>query len=289
MTIPLIQLTDIAYRYPLTSKNTVSGLNFKLNRGQVLGVVGVNGSGKTTLCHIIRGFIPSFFQGTLHGEVLINGQSVNQYDDTELSQLIGYIFQNPFTQISGVKETVREEIGYGLENLGKPSSEINRRVDEVISLLNLQPIEYKNPFALSGGQKQLVAIAAILAIDPDIFIFDEPTSQLDPAGTNKVFAIIAQLKEQNKTVIIVEHKLDLMMEYVDQLLVLNRDGTQAMFGQPRRILTHVDPDVEMALPTATQIFRQLQPKYQLANQETVPVTERDIVTTIQKLKRGGDA
>lgn len=285
----LIQLADISYRYPLTATSTVSGLNFKVDQGQVLGVIGVNGSGKTTLCNIIRGFIPSFYQGDLHGEVLIGGKPVNKYSDTELSKKIGYIFQNPFTQISGVKDTVREEIGYGLENLGRPSAEINQRVDEIIALLNLQAIETKNPFALSGGQKQLVAIAAILAIDPDIFIFDEPTSQLDPAGTNKVFDIIAQLKAKNKTVIIVEHKLDLMMNYIDQLLVLNHDGTQLAFGQPNEVLALSSLQEKVALPTATQIFRKLEAKHHLTSQKTVPVTEQDIVTTIQRFRQGGDS
>lgn len=285
----LIQLTDVSYRYPLTTVSTVSGLNFTVNQGQILGVIGVNGSGKTTLCNIIRGFIPSFYQGDLRGEVLISGKPVNKYSDTELSKKIGYIFQNPFTQISGVKDTVREEIGYGLENLGRPSAEINERVDEIIALLNLHAIEAKNPFALSGGQKQLVAIAAILAIDPDIFIFDEPTSQLDPAGTNKVFDIIAQLKAKNKTVIIVEHKLDLMMNYIDQLLVLDRAGTQLAFGQPNKVLALSELQDKVALPTATQVFHKMQNKYHLPNQKTVPVTEKDIVTTIQQFRQGGGA
>jgi len=280
----LISLNNISYRYPLTANQTLQDISFSVDEGTILGIVGVNGSGKTTLCNVIRSFIPNFYQGDLQGSVTIADKPLTSYSETELSQLVGYIFQNPFTQISGVKDTVREEIGYGLENLGQPADIINQRVDDAIDLLGLTAIQDKNPFALSGGQKQLVAIAAILAIDPKIFIFDEPTSQLDPAVTNQIFSIIDQLKQKNKTIIIVEHKLDLMMKYIDKLLILNTDGSLLSFGDPRKTLANITDTTAITLPTATQIYRQL-PTSASTSSTTVPVTQDDIVETLNPLIR----
>ncbi|GAX07340.1 energy-coupling factor transporter ATP-binding protein [Secundilactobacillus silagincola] len=280
----VIELKNINYRYPLTEKKTLMNINLNVEQGTILGIMGVNGSGKTTLCNVIRGFIPSFYQGNLDGEVLLDGKPIAQYDEAQLSMKIGYIFQNPFTQISGVKDTVKEEIGYGLENLGKPSDEILERVAKIINLLELEDIQNKNPFDLSGGQKQLVAIGSILALNPEIIIFDEPTSQLDPAGTNRIFKIIENLKKDSKTVIIVEHKIDLMMECIDQLLVLKSDGTQLALGKPEMVLKKLLNENEVALPTAARVYRELVQRQLVEKGESVPVTRADIVSVINKME-----
>ena len=130
------------------------------------------------------------------------------------------IFQNPFTQISGVKDTVFEEVAYGLENFGVPVEEIERRVIEVMKMTNIESLAEKNPFELSGGQMQRVALASVIVLEPDILIIDEPTSQLDPEGTESVFAIIKAMKDKQKTIILVEQKIDLIAEYADDVLVL---------------------------------------------------------------------
>lgn len=282
---PYITLDQVSYRYPLTTELALKNISLTVEKGEILGIIGVNGSGKTTLCNIIRSFIPNFYQGTLSGSVTVDGRALETYSETELSTLIGYIFQNPFTQISGVKDTVKEEIGYGLENLGQAAEVIQARVNEVITLLNLQKIEDKNPFDLSGGQKQLVAIAAILAIDPAIYIFDEPTSQLDPVGTRQVFEIIKQLKAKHKTVIIVEHKVDLMAQLIDRVVVLNQDGQQVAFDEPGRVFAQLDEQYTAGLPTATQIYKQLKVKYQLPETDTVPIKTEEIVAIINQLKK----
>ena len=128
-------------------------------------------------------------KGEIKGEVLVEGKNINEYGG-ELSQKIGFVFQNPFTQICGVKDTVFEEVAYGLENFGVPVEEIERRVIEVMKMTNIESLAEKNPFELSGGQMQRVALASVIVLEPDILIIDEPTSQLDPEGTESVFAII---------------------------------------------------------------------------------------------------
>ena len=138
-----------------------------------------------------------FYKGEVKGEVLVEGKNINEYGG-ELSQKIGFVFQNPFTQISGVKDTVFEEVAYGLENFGVPVEEIERRVIEVMKMTNIESLAEKNPFELSGGQMQRVALASVIVLEPDILIIDEPTSQLDPEGTESVFAIIKAMKDKQK-------------------------------------------------------------------------------------------
>lgn len=278
-----LEVSNVTYRYPLTTANAIENINFKLDKGQVLGIMGVNGSGKTTICNILRGFIPSFYQGTLQGSVKITGKSLKEYPDTELSQLMGYISQNPFTQISGVKDTVKEELGYALENMGTKSETIKVRVQQIIELLGLQQLANKNPFALSGGQKQMVAIGSILVTNPDILIFDEPTSQLDPAASQKIFELIGQLKKQGKTIVLVEHKIDMMMNYVDRLLLLTGNGQQLDYGEPRHIFTNRDVINVLGngLPTAVRIkLAQLRKKH-ADLPDVMPVTQEEIIKQLK--------
>ena len=134
------------------------------------------------------------------GEVLVKGKKVEDYEDGERwLRLSDISFQNPFTQISGVKETVYEELAYGMENIGIPREEMIKKVEELTAMFHLESLVDKNPFELSGGQKQRVALASMLALNPEIVILDEPTSQLDPQSTEEVFEVIRLLKEQGKT------------------------------------------------------------------------------------------
>ncbi len=138
-----------------------------------------------------------------------------------LSQDVGYVFQNPFNQNSGIKVTVYEEVAYGLENLGVSRSEIFDRVDAVIRLLNIEHLADKHPMKLSGGQCQRVALASVIVMEPEVLIIDEPTSQLDPKGTEDVFKIIDTMKKKGKTTILVEHKIDRIAEYADRVVLMD--------------------------------------------------------------------
>ncbi|MDR2111042.1 MAG: energy-coupling factor ABC transporter ATP-binding protein, partial [Spirochaetaceae bacterium] len=205
--VTAVELRNIYYSYPLASEHALKNVSCRFEEGRLYGVIGPNGSGKTTLCNLIRGLIPNFYQGELKGEVLINGQPMDQINYDELSLKVGFIFQNPFTQISGVKETVFEEIAMGLENLGVPRDEMIDRTMKIVREIGIEDIIKNNPNALSGGQKQRVAFASIIVMEPPIIAIDEPTSQLDPQGTDMIFDIIHQLKQRGKTIILVEHKV----------------------------------------------------------------------------------
>ncbi|MCK5388533.1 MAG: ABC transporter ATP-binding protein, partial [Candidatus Izimaplasma sp.] len=149
----------------------------------------------------------------------------------------------PFIQNSGIKETVYEEIAFGLENLGIPREEMIKTVDDTIKLLKIEDLREKHPAELSGGQRQRVAIASIIAMDPPILIIDEPTSQLDPKGTEEIFEIIKLLKEQKKTIILVEHKIDQVAEYASRIIMLEDkkilfDGTTNEILSKEEVMTY---------------------------------------------------
>ncbi|MDK2813239.1 MAG: energy-coupling factor transport system ATP-binding protein [Clostridiales bacterium] len=232
----VIELKNVTYSYPLTDTPALKDFSCTIEEGKFYGVIGANGAGKTTLCSLIRGFAPDFFKGELSGEVLVYGKPTSAYAPGELSLKIGYVFQNPFNQISGVKDTLFEEVAFGLENFGVPVDEIEQRVTRVMELTNITDLAEKNPFELSGGQQQRVALASIIVLEPDILVIDEPTSQLDPEGTESVFKIIKAMKEQKKTIILVEHKIDLIAEYADEVLVLH-EGELIRSGAKQQVLT----------------------------------------------------
>lgn len=230
------KLQNVNYKYPLTEEYALRDVSFAFEKGKFYGLIGENGGGKTTLCNLIRGLIPHFYSGELEGEVEVFGVDIKEHKAEELAVKIGYVFQNPFNQMSGVKSTVFEEIAMGLENLGLEKEEMIRKVEDVCRLLNIEELITKNPNELSGGQRQRVAFASIIVMDNDMLVIDEPTSQLDPHGTENVFEIIRTLKEAGKTIILVEHKIDLIAEYCDEILVMNQ-GRIVCSGKTQEILS----------------------------------------------------
>lgn len=233
-----IELKNVTYTYPLAKEPSIADISISLEKGKFYAVLGANGSGKTTLCNILRGFIPSFFQGEMQGEILFEGKDLQEYDTGELAFKIGYVFQNPFNQITGARDTVYGEIAYGLENFGVPVPEMKERVERVMELTNTAYLRDKNPFELSGGQQQRVALASVLVLEPDVFVIDEPTSQLDPRETERVFDIIQKMKEMGKTIILVEHKMELVAEYCDEVIVLS-GGHMIRSGEKHGVLSEI--------------------------------------------------
>jgi len=232
----MIEITELSYYYPGQDRAALQDVNLKIPSGQFCGVVGANGAGKSTLCYALTGFVPHFFRGIVYGHVKLDRRSIADKTLGELAAEVGLVFQNPFNQISGARFTVREEIAFGLENLGLARRLIERRVDETIELIGLEELAERSPFALSGGQQQRVAVASILAMQPKLLVLDEPTSQLDPQGTQDVFQILDKLAGRTgTTVILVEQKLELLSAFVDRVIVM-ADGRVVLDGKPEKIL-----------------------------------------------------
>jgi len=245
-----IELRNVTYKYPYTRDYALKDVSHTFEAGKFYGIIGENGGGKTTLCNLIRGLIPHFYKGKLKGDVIVDGIDIRDWDLNELSAQIGYVFQNPFTQISGIKPTVFEEVAMGLENLGVPKEEIIRKVTEVCKLLKIEDLIKNNPNELSGGQRQRVAFASIISMETEMLIIDEPTSQLDPEGTEDVFEIIKTLKESNRTLILVEHKIDMVAEYCDEVIVMN-EGSIVFSGPSHAVLS--DPAIMDCGATMSQV------------------------------------
>ena len=274
-----IQIKNLTYRYPTSEADVLKDVSFTVKKGELCAIVGANGSGKTTLCNAIRGFVPKFYKGEISGEVLVNGRDVKEDPDGKNALEIGFVFQNPFTQISGIASTVYEELAYGLENMGVEPEEIRQRIERIMELTKIQEFRDRDPYQLSGGQQQRVALAAILVMDQDVLVIDEPTSQLDPQSTDDVFEIIKLMKSMGNTIVLVEHKMEQIAEYADQIIVLD-GGQVVMEGTPKEVFS--DPDClkyHTRLPQSTRIALEL--KKEGVNLSEIPVTVEETVGMIR--------
>jgi energy-coupling factor transport system ATP-binding protein len=234
--IRMISLKNFSYTYPSAEQPALRDLSLEIPEGQFCGVVGPNGAGKSTLCFALSGFVPQFFRGKTGGSLRMASQDVLRTPLGELAGQVGLVFQNPFNQISGARFSVRDEIAFGLENLGLPREEIVRRVDGVLKDLDLIELAERSPFALSGGQQQRVAIASILAMQPRVLVLDEPTSQLDPKSTEEIFKILNIIAERKvATVVLVEHKLEWIATFAERVIVMDA-GQLVLDGAPKEVL-----------------------------------------------------
>ena len=276
-----LKLENVNYKYPLEEKNTLQNINIEIKKGEFWAVIGKNGSGKTTLCNILRRFVPDFYKGELTGKITLEGKELKDYSQKEIVQKIGFVFQNPFTQISGVKNTVFEEIAYGLENLGIERETIISEVEKILKLLEIEKLRDKNPYNLSGGQKQRVALASIIAMNPDILVIDEPTSQLDPKGTEDIFKIINLMANEGKTIILVEHKLELIAEYAENILVLD-EGEIILSGKAEEVLNNkILLEKEIGMTQYSMLAYELE-KAGKAKFEEIPITKEKIIELLKK-------
>ena len=266
------KLEDVSYKYPLEDREILKNINLDIKKGEFWAVIGKNGSGKTTLCNVLRRFVPDFYKGELKGRITLEGKELKDYSAKEIVQKVGFVFQNPFTQISGVKETVFEEIAFGLENLALDAEYIRKRVEETLKLLRIEELRDKNPYELSGGQGQKVALASIIAMDPEIMVIDEPTSQLDPKGTEEKFEIIDILKKEGKTIILVEHKLELIAEYAEKVMVLD-EGEMILSGNTEDVLKNkILIEKEIGIPQYAALAYRLMDEGKVKFEE-IPITK----------------
>lgn len=252
-----IVVESLKYKYPGTDALALDDISFEVDEGEVIGIVGKNGSGKTSLSLALTGLIPHFFGGAYGGRVLVDGLEVRHSSVTEISERVGYVFDNPFTQMTAAKYTVYEEVAFGLENLGLDREEIIRRVDWSLKLLDLEGVKDHHPFNLSGGQMQRVAIAGIIAMRPRILVFDEPTSQLDPEGTEEVFQVIQNLANEGMTILIVSHKLEKIARFCNKIILLHQ-GKLVDFDRPQKVFSRDDLiNYGIQPPIVTRVCRSL--------------------------------
>ncbi len=221
----MIEIKNVSFQYGQGSaKGQLSDVNLSIEKGEVVLLCGESGCGKTTLTRLINGLIPHYYEGELEGEVLVGGKNVVQSSLYDLAGMVGSVFQNPRTQFFTVDTT--SEIAFGCENLGMEPTEIMGRISHTTKELNIEKLLHRSLFALSGGEKQKIACASVSAMEPDIMVLDEPSSNLDIAAIGELKKVLAQWKKKGKTIVIAEHRLYYLMDIADRVLYLENGRIQ---------------------------------------------------------------
>ena len=217
----MIEIRELSFKYKGGANYSLKGINLNVKKGECILLCGRSGCGKSTLLKLMNGIIPEFYYGEISGSVMVNGMNIFTTPIYKLSKNVGSVFQNPKTQFYTTNTT--DEIAFGLENYGIEREVINKRIEEVEKELHLENLMNKNIFNLSGGEKQKIAIASIYALNPEIFILDEPSSSLDIKSMKELSLTIKKLKSLGKTIIIAEHRLWYLKDIADRAIYLE-DG-----------------------------------------------------------------
>ena len=255
---PILSVKNLKYVYSAGTPfehTALEDVSFSVNRGEFIGIIGHTGSGKSTLMQQLNGLLKP-----TSGSVMLDGQDI--WSDKKLTRQarfrVGLVFQYPEYQL--FEETVYRDIAFGPKNMGLPAGEVDRRVREAAGFVGITDAQLQaSPFDLSGGQKRRVAIAGVIAMEPEILILDEPTAGLDPSGRREILSnIAAYRKSKNATIMMVSHSMEDVARLTDRLLVLN-GSRLAMDGTPDEIFAHAEELVNMGLniPQVTQVFLHL--------------------------------
>ncbi|WP_456471871.1 ATP-binding cassette domain-containing protein [Methanocaldococcus sp.] len=251
----ILETKDLYFSYP-DGTEVLKGINFKAKKGEMIALLGPNGVGKTTLFLHFNGILRP-----TKGEVLLKGKPI-RYDKKSLLEVrrtVGIVFQNPDDQIFA--PTVKDDVAFGPLNLGLPKEEVEKRVKEALKAVGLEGVEDKPPHHLSGGQKKRVAIAGILAMNPEVMILDEPTAGLDPLGASKIMKLLYNLNKKGITIIISTHDVDLVPVYADRVYIMY-DGKILKEGKTKDVFKDVETlrKANLRLPRVSHLLEILNKK-----------------------------
>ena len=234
----MINIQDLTFTYKDEPAPALSGISLTVTDGAFLGIIGPAGAGKTTLIRAVSGVIPHHYTGDYYGSVRVNGLDTVDTPLTDLSRLVGMVFQDVDSQI--ISSVVEDELLYGLENFGVPREEIPSRLEFALDRVGIADLRDRTIASLSGGQRQKVAIASVIALRPRVLVLDEPTGELDPRSSRQIFSLLKALnREYGITVVVVEQKIMLLCEFADMLAVLDQ-GKIVRQGKTREVLARSD-------------------------------------------------
>ena len=280
-----LELQNVSWKYeeaPNAEEYQLKNINLKIKKGEYVGIIGANNSGKSTLCNLCNGLIPKSINGEFSGTVLVEGKDIANMTVPQVAEWVGYVLSDPEAQLSQI--TVYDELTFGPSNMNIEKSQILKKADEIVELLSLQEFVDRNPFSLSGGQMQRVAIASVLTMEPKVLVLDEPTSNLDPIGTKEIFKTVDALnKKLGRTVVMVEHEIETMARYVDRFVVLDK-GQIILEGTPKEVFRHRDvfEQIGIFIPNVTEIAYLADTKYNCWHEDDYPVSIREMYGIIDK-------
>jgi len=247
----MIQITDLSFEY-LSDEKILRNINLEIDKG-FFSLVGVSGCGKSTLCLALNGLIPHEIGGKISGKVEVSGLDTQKHPIKELAIHVGMVFQNPESQLFAL--SAEDEIAFGPSNLALPYSKVKKRVDKVLKQLDIEYLRNKSPEEMSSGEKQKVAIASALAMEPEILVLDEPTANLDPASTEDIFKLLKRLS-RDMLVFVAEHDIAKVLKYSDMIAVMDK-GSIVLTGTPEKILNESMIDKYMYLPKICRISKKM--------------------------------
>jgi len=247
-----LEVNNLSCRYHTRDEPTLEGISFQADRGEIILIAGTSGSGKTTLLRCINGLIPRSYQAELSGEILLNGQDFSGRPLNRISQIVGTVLQDPERQILGA--FVENEVAFGLENQAVPREKMQELIRETLSRLNIDHLREKETFSLSGGEKQKVALAGVLVMEPSILALDEPLASLDPASAREALGMIRKLADSGKTILIIEHRVEDVLSLNPDRVLLLEEGRITYQGKPEGLLQQADYH-KVKLPAPVVISR----------------------------------
>ena len=231
----MIRIDNLTFRYSDTDRPALRDINLEIQDGEFVLITGPSGGGKSSFCRCLNGLIPHFYGGEITGKVEVDGLDTMKHSTKEMATEVGMVFQDPENQL--VAMDVEREVAFGLENLAFPFELMAKRMEEALDTVGIASLRHRTVNELSGGEKQRVAIASVLALYPNILVLDEPTSELDPKGAEEVLNVVERLNDElGVTVILVEHRLDRVTQHVDRMLVLD-NGMIVSDGTPQSVLS----------------------------------------------------
>ncbi len=252
-----ITFENFSFQYADSPAPALRDLNLSIEPGDFLGIIGSSGAGKSTLTYAINGVIPHYYRGDFYGAVHVCGMDTVDTRPETLSRHVGSVFQNVDGQM--VASVVEDELLFGLENFSVPKAEIMPRLNAALEQVGIPELRGRAIRTLSGGQKQKVAVAAILALQPEIIVLDEPTGELDPDSSRQLYTLLRRLnQEQGATVVIVEQKIMLQCEFCKRLAVLDH-GRLALCGSVQDVLAHADEMQQLGIhvPRIVSLWEEL--------------------------------
>ena len=276
----VIETKSLTYTYPGASNASIRDISIKVEKGEFVLITGPSGCGKTTLCRTFNGLIPQFYQGELKGEINVVGLDAAKQPTYEMAKHVGLVFQNPENQLFAL--SVEKDVAFGLENLGYEREVMKERVKWALGLTDISELRERSPHEMSGGQQQRVAIAAVLAMQPEIIVLDEPTSFLDPVSAQKIFEVIHELNQKlGLTVVLVEHRLDLTAKYADHIIIMDQ-GKVRFDGETREILGNEETRlIGVGIPKATLLYELLK-KEDAKIGNSIPLSSDELAKMIQE-------